>query len=332
MFVAAVMLYYNISTVLLEAINKEENDGNARFSARLWGLLMKLIMGLGMALLVAFAPLADARAIGGSIAVVAAENFYGDVARQIGGEEVVVASILNNPDQNPHLFETAPSVVRAVAAAQLVIYNGADYDPWMERLLEVTPKSGRVTIVAADLMHKKAGDNPHLWYDPSTMPAVAKALAAALSAVDHAYAENYATRLKGFLASLQPLDDKIAEIRGKYAGTAVAATEPVFGYMAAALHLTVLERHFQLAVMNNTEPSTSDLAAFEGDLKTHKIRVLFYNKQASDKIVQHLVDVARAANIPVVGVTETCPPGLSYQNWLLSELKETETALGGPSS
>ena len=149
---------------------------------------------------------------------------------------------------------------------------------------------------------------------------------------DAAHTDNYATRLKTFLASLQPLNDKIAEIRAKYAGTAVAATEPVFGYMAAALHLTMLERHFQLAVMNNTEPSASDLAAFESDLKTHKIRVLFYNEQASDRIVQHLVVLARAANIPVVAVTETCPRGLSYQNWMLSELNATETALGGPSS
>ena len=250
---------------------------------------MKAIVGLGMAILVALVAVTGARAADGKIAIVAAENFYGDLAGQIGGDQVSVVSILSNPDQDPHLFETAPSVVREVAAAKLVVYNGADYDPWMERLLDVTPKSGRLTIVAADLMHKKAGDNPHLWYDPSTMPTVAKALSAALSAVDPAHVDDYAARLKTFLASLQPMKDKVAEIRGKYAGTAVAATEPVFGYMATALHLTMLERHFQLAVMNNTETSASDLAAFEGDIKTHKLRVLFYNKQASDKIVQHLV-------------------------------------------
>ncbi len=293
---------------------------------------MRTALRFVTALLVAVATLTGARAAGGKIAILAAENFYGDMAQQIGGDEVSVVSVLSNPDQDPHLFETAPSVVRNVAAARVVIYNGADYDPWMERLLEVTPKPGRVVIVAADLMHTKAGDNPHLWYDPLTMPTLAKALSAALSTADAAHADNYATRLKTFLASLQPLNDKIAAIRAKYAGTVVAATEPVFGYMAAALHLTMLERHFQLAVMNNTEPSASDLAAFEDDLKTHRIRVLFSNGQASDKIVQHLVALARAANVPVVRVTETCPRGLSYQNWMLGELNETETALGGPSS
>ena len=292
---------------------------------------MRTTIGLVTALLCALASLTDAGAAGGKIAIVAAENFYGDVAQQIGGDEVAVTSILNNPDQDPHLFETAPSVVREIAASQVVIYNGADYDPWMERLLEVTPKPGRIVIVAADLMHKKAGDDPHLWYDSATMPEVAKALAAALSTADPADADHYMTGLRTFLASLHPLNDKIAEIRGKYAGTTVAATEPVFGYMAAALNLTMLERRFQLSIMNNTEPSAGDLVAFESDLKMHKVRVLFYNRQASDKIVQHLVDLAHASNIPVVGVSETCPPSLSYQNWMLSELDKTETALTGPS-
>ena len=109
------------------------------------------------------------------------------MAQQIGGDQVSVVSILSNPDQDPHLFETSPSVVRKSPPRKIVIYNGADYDPWMDKLLKVTPKPGRVTIVAADLMHKKSGDNPHLWYDPPTMPAVARALAAALSAADPAH-------------------------------------------------------------------------------------------------------------------------------------------------
>ena len=133
--------------------------------------------------------------------MVAAENFYGDIAQQIGGDRVAVASILSNPDQDPHLFEISPAVVRQIAAAQIVIYNGADYDPWMEKLLKVTPRPGRIVIVAADLVHKKAGDNPHLWYDPPTMPAVAKALAAALAAADPAHKR----RLRGAAEGLPRL-------------------------------------------------------------------------------------------------------------------------------
>src|SRR6185437_10052946 len=126
------------------------------------------------------------------IAVVAAENFYGDIARQIGGDRVSVVSIMNNPDQDPHLFETTPGIVRQIAGAQIAVLNGADYDHWMERLLSAAPQPNREVIVAADLVHKRAGDNPHLWYDPATMPAVAKAIAGALSAADVMHQSDYA--------------------------------------------------------------------------------------------------------------------------------------------
>jgi zinc/manganese transport system substrate-binding protein len=269
---------------------------------------------------------------GDKIALVAAENFYGDVAQQIGGDRVAVTSILANPDQDPHLFETSPTTVRQVAAADIVLYNGADYDPWMDRLLAAAPRSGRRAIVAAALMHAAAGANPHLWYDPRTMPAVARALTDALSALDPAHQDDYAARLQSFLASLGPLNDKIAEIAGKYGGAAVAATEPVFGYMAEALHLAMRDSRFQLAIMNDTEPSARDLAQIERDLTARNVRVLFYNKQASNAVVGRLVDVARSAGVAVVGVTETAPPGLSYQQWMRGELDDTEQALGRPQS
>ncbi|MGH6685061.1 MAG: metal ABC transporter solute-binding protein, Zn/Mn family, partial [Pseudolabrys sp.] len=143
---------------------------------------------------------------GDKIAIVAAENFYGDIARQIGGDQVAVVSIMNNPDQDPHLFETTPGIVRQIAGAQIAVLNGADYDHWMEKLLTVAPRSNRKVIVAADLVHKKAGDNPHLWYDPATMPAVAKAIAEILGKTDAVHKSDYATRLASFPTSLKPLD------------------------------------------------------------------------------------------------------------------------------
>ena len=293
---------------------------------------MKTIASFALAFLIAIASAAGAGAAEGTIKLVAAENFYGDIARQIGGLQVEIVSVISNPDQDPHLFETTPAVLRQLAAAQIVVYNGANYDPWMRKLLAATPKPGRVTIVAADLVHKKAGDNPHLWYDPPTMPAVAKALASALAKADPGHAAEYQTRLKTFLASLKPLNDKIAEVRKKYGGAPVTASEPVFGYMASALGLKMRNGNFQLSIMNDTEPSAREVAAFERDLKEHKVRMMFYNKQAADKIVQHLVAIARAAKVPVVGVTETIPAGLTFQNWMLGALGDTEKALAGPNS
>src|SRR5579872_1522526 len=292
---------------------------------------MKPFIGLTAVLMLAFAPALPAHAAD-RIAVVAAENFYGGVAREIGGERVAVISILNNPDQDPHLFETTPTVVRQVAAAQVVVLNGAGYDSWMEKLLAVSPKPGRAVIAAADLMHQKAGGNPHLWYDPRTMPAVAGALAAALTTADPAHKKEYAARLKTFLASLAPLNEKIAAIRGKYAGTPVTATEPVFGDMAAALGLTMHNERFQLAVMNGTEPAARDFAQFEQSLKGRAVRVLFYNTQARSNLVTHLVDLAHASHVGIVGVTETAPSGATYLAWMLSELDATAKALGEPTS
>ena len=254
------------------------------------------------------------------------------MAEQIGGDRVSVVSILNNPDQDPHLFEVSPAVIRQVAAARVVVYNGAGYDPWIEQVLSATAKPDRVAIVAADLIHRESGDNPHLWYDPVAMPVVARSLASAFAAADPAHKDEYAARLSAFLATLAPLDAKIAAIRDKYAGAAVTATEPVFGAMAKALKLSMANERFQLAVMNDTEPSARDVAAFERDLKDRKVRVLFYNKQAVTKLVEHLIALARASKIPVVGITETAPAGLSYQDWMQNELDETDRALAGLSS
>jgi len=291
---------------------------------------MKTFIGLTLALGLIFTSAGSVLAANGKIGVVAAENFYGDVASQIGGEDVKITSIMSNPDQDPHLFETTPGVVKQIADAQIVIFNGADYDPWMDNLLKASSKAGRIAIVVAELVGKKAGDNPHLWYDPATMPAAAKALADAFAKADPVHKDDYAARLKTFLASLKPINEKIASIRGKFAGVTVTASEPVFGYMAAALGFKMRNERFQLSIMNDTEPSAHDVAAFQDDLKNRKVRVMFYNKQASDKAVQNLVDLAHASKIPVVGVTETAPPSLTYQQWMLRELEDTEKALVGP--
>jgi zinc/manganese transport system substrate-binding protein len=268
----------------------------------------------------------------GQVAVVAAENFYGDIARQIGGDRVAVISIMNNPDQDPHLFETTPAVVRQLAGAQIVVLNGANYDPWMDKLLAAVPHAGRTVISAAQITGRKAGDNPHLWYDPVTMPSVATALAGALAKADSAHASDYAARLKATLAALERIAERVAQIKAKHAGTAVTATEPVFGPMTGALGLTMRNQRFQLAMMNDTEPSARDVAAFEKDLRERKVKVLIYNSQVSEKLTERLRDIASKAKVPVVGVTETMPPNVSFQDWVLGELDALDKALSEPNS
>ena len=281
-------------------------------------------------LILAFA--SEAGAADGKLTVVAAENFYGDIARQIGGDKVDVVSILNNPEQDPHLFETTPGIVRQIADAQIVIFNGANYDAWMEKLLAAAPRPNRIVINAAQLTGAKPGDNPHLWYAPATMPAVAKAVTEAFGKTDAANANDYALRLVATLASFERINLRVALMKSKHAGQPVTATEPVFGPMADALGLTVRNQRFALAMMNDTEPSARDVAAFENDLKGKKVKLLLYNKQVSEKLTLRLLDVAKKAKVPVVGVTETLPANMSFQDWMLGQLDAVDKALTGPNS
>ena len=284
---------------------------------------------LAGALLAAALPMARAD---GPLHIVAAENFYGDMARQIAGSQAEIDAILSNPNQDPHDFEASPATARLIADADLVIYNGADYDPWMESLLKASPSPTRRVVIAAALMNRKSGDNPHLWYDPATMPAVARALAGELERRDPSHKDDYENRLGVYLDSLKPLADKIAELKAKYAGASVTATEPVFGYMAEALGFTMRNKRFQIAVMNGTEPSPSDVASFEDDLKNHKVRVLFYNNQVTDDLTSRLQKLAQESKIPIVGVSETEPPNTNFEQWMLNQLVDLDKALAGDGS
>ncbi|HEV3105866.1 MAG TPA: metal ABC transporter solute-binding protein [Trinickia sp.] len=268
-----------------------------------------------------------ALAQGASVNVVAAENFYGDVVKQLGGAHVDVTSILSNPDQDPHLFEASPKTARALQHADIVVYNGADYDPWMDKLLAASKNAKRTTIVAAELVGKKSGDNPHLWYDPQTMPVVARAIVKALDEADPAHRAEFDANLAAFLNSLKPIADKVADLRSHHATVPVTATEPVFGYMSDAIGLAMRNHRFQLAVMNNTEPSASDIAAFENDLRKKNVRVLIYNSQATEALTKRMLKLAQQSNVPTVSVTETQPAGKTFQQWMLSQLDDLGAAL-----
>jgi zinc/manganese transport system substrate-binding protein len=263
------------------------------------------------------------------IRLVAAESVYAGLARQLAGPAIPITAILQNPAQDPHLFEPTPAVARLLTNATIVVYNGAGYDPWMRPLLTATagPTPRRV-IDVADLVHAASGGNPHLWYAPETMPALATALAQAFTSVDPANATTYATRLAAVRAALASLTARIAILRARHAGQPVAATEPVFGPMLTALGLRVTDTGFERAIMNNTEPSASDIATLEADLRAHRVRALIRNTQTDDDTTDHLAAIARQSGVPIVGVSETEPPDTSYQQWVTTQLAALDTALG----
>nr|WP_216796464.1 zinc ABC transporter substrate-binding protein [Candidatus Vallotia tarda] len=266
-----------------------------------------------------------------TIQVIAVENFYGELVQTLGGPYVSVKSILSNPNQDPHLFEASPSIAREYASAQLLIYNGANYNPWLPKLLSGSRENQQphTKIVVADLIGKKPGDNPHLWYLPKTMPTVARAVNAFLIQTDPEHKADYAIRLTKFINSLKPINQKIAELKQCYQGVPVTATEPVFSYMAEAIGLTMHNKRFQLATMNKTEPSAADIAAFERDLSRRQVKVLIYNSQASDMLTQQMLKIAQQSHVPTVRVTETKPYGRTYCQWMLEQLDALQKALKG---
>jgi zinc/manganese transport system substrate-binding protein len=264
------------------------------------------------------------------IPVVAAENFYGELAGQVCGGRCAVTSILRNPAADPHTYESSVADAAAVANARLVIENGMGYDAFVDHLLAASPDKARLVINVQALTGHGSGDNPHLWYDPGTMPAVAKAVADDLAGIDPAHAADYRAAAERFDASLQPLMAEIAKIRATYPGAPVAATEPVFGYMERALGLDdLMPASFQRAIEDGNDPSAQDAAAAEQLLNQRRVRLLIYNLQTETPVTTRMRELAATDGIPTVGVTETEPAGTTYAGWMLDQLVQVERALAG---
>lgn len=263
--------------------------------------------------------------------VVASTNVYGDIARQIGGSHVGVTSILTDPNADPHLFEPGTKNGLAVANARVVIQNGLGYDAFMSRLESAAPSSSRRVVTISDALGIHGHDaNPHLWYDVPALPKIAAAIEQALETADAKHADAYRQGLRDFVASLAPLQSTVARMRAGHAGAPVAYTEPVPGYLIEAAGLLNLSpASFTIPVEQGSEPSASAVSAMTALATKHRIKVLLYNDQAVSPITQRVRAAARAAGIPVVGVSETVPTGLTFQAWQLKQAHELLQALGG---
>lgn len=261
------------------------------------------------------------------IFIVAAENMYGDIAKQIGGVHVDVTTILSNPDQDPHAFELTPSVGYALTKAQLVIINGVGYDAWANRLLSHQTQNRPKIILAQDILGKKMGDNPHLWYDIDGMQKLSQYLAKQYIDLMPENRNLFEANLAQFSNQLTQIKKRIETIKSHHLGLFVAATEPVCGIMVEKLGFEMGEQNFQWVIMNGGEPSPRQVAQFEDDLRQKKIKLLFYNAQVITPETDRLKQIANQANIPIIGVSETMPEGMSYQQWMNDTLSKIEAAL-----
>jgi len=291
---------------------------------------MRSVLVVAAALLIASACAPQgAPAAPGTIAVLGAENFYADLLAQIGGTKVTVSSILNDPNADPHAFEASPQTAKLVADAKLVIVNGLGYDDFMDKLLGASSKADRVVLNVQNIIKKADGDNAHVWYDPATMPAVAEAAAAELAKLDPQDASYFADQKAKYLGALKAIDDKIAALRAKFDGNPVAFTEPVAEYQADAIGLRVLTPEgFMRAIEQGIDPAPADVAAERDLLTRRRVKVLLYNSQVTSPLTSDIHDLAVTSGVPVVGVAETIPTRFkTYQEWMLAQLAELETAL-----
>jgi zinc/manganese transport system substrate-binding protein len=264
------------------------------------------------------------------INAVGAENEYANVLSQVGGQYVHVSSILDNPNTDPHTFEASPGVAAKVSVAQLIVQNGVGYDNWISKMESASPNSKRKVIIVQNLLGLPDNTpNPHLWYDPKTMPTVAQAMASALSALQPAHAAFFHANLVAFDRSLTPWLNAIAQFKANYPGTAAATTEPVADYLLTAMGINNMTPFvFQADIMNGVDPTPQAIALENSFFTQHKVKVFAYNQQVVSSLTTSIRQTAIGAGVPVVGVYETMPtPGFDYQSWMLAEVNALKKAV-----
>ncbi|HYB22362.1 MAG TPA: zinc ABC transporter substrate-binding protein [Solirubrobacteraceae bacterium] len=300
-------------------------------SAALLLILAALLAGCGSS--------TSGASAGGVVAAVGAENEYANVIEQIGGRYVKVTAIESNPNTDPHTFEASPSVAQAVSAARLVVQNGVGYDTYMERIESasggVGSNSSRTVIDVQKLLGlPDSTPNPHLWYKPQTMPAVAHAVAGALSRLQPVHAAYFQANVAAFERSLKPWHEAIARFAREFPDTPVASTEPVGDYMleAAGTH-NLTPFGLQADIMNGVDPAPQDVTLQKGLFSGHRVKVFVYNQQVTDALTASFLEAAKHAGVPVVGVYETMPvPGYDYQSWMLAEVQALRRAVAEKTS
>lgn len=262
--------------------------------------------------------------------VVAAENFYGDMVKQLGGSHVAVTSILSDPNVDPHEYESSINTAKAVSKANLVIENGGGYDNWMDKLLSAAPSSNRVVLKGFDIATTRLPDNEHVWYSVDNVQVIAQAVTSQLKKLDAVDAATFDNNFQAFQQSLAQIRQKINEIKSKYNGTPVGLTETIFQYQAVPLGLKVLTPfEFQKAMAEGNDPPANTVVTAENQITGKQVKVLIYNEQAVSPVVTKLQNDAKAQHIPVIPVTETMPPGKQYQTWMLAQLNNLEQGLAG---
>jgi zinc/manganese transport system substrate-binding protein len=264
------------------------------------------------------------------IHVVAAENFWGSLATQLGGDRVQVTSVITNPATDPHDYEPTAVDARTFAGAQMAIVNGVGYDPWASKLIAANPVRGRVVLTVGDLVGVKAGGNPHRWYSPANVQQVIAAIVRDYSKLDPKDATYFARRKSQLeTTGLAEYKHLIATVKRRFGGTPVGASESIFAPLAQALGLKlVTPPSFLKAISEGAEPTAADKTTIDRQIAKKQIKVWVFNSQNSTPDVARLTEEARKRGIPVTTITETLTPAsATFQQWQVRQLKALVLAL-----
>lgn len=277
-------------------------------------------------------PVGSCSSSGGTIPVVAAENFWGSLVSQIGGSHVNVTSIVTNPNTDPHEYESNAADARAIANACLVIVNGAGYDTWALSEIAASNAPHQTVLNVQLLLGQPVDANPHFWYSPSIVNATVKAMYQDLVKIDPTHSSYYKQQYASLNSSLWTSYMKQELIiKQQFAGTPVASTESIFEYMANATGLKIITPPaFMEAVAEGNDPSAQDIATFENQLNggNSTVRVLVYNEQTVTPLTQSLLALAAKNEIPYIRISETIqPPNYTFQAWMQGEVMELQNAL-----
>jgi len=275
---------------------------------------------------------------------VASFSILGDIVREVGGQDVSVATLVG-PDGDAHEYEPTPGDAKKLSAAGVLFVNGLDFETWMPRLAKSSGFSG-LTVVASkgvtprkfaeaggshdhdghdhDHDHEHGHDHkgghhhgdadPHAWQDLSNGVIYARNVAEGLAAADPARADAYRERARAYIARLRALD---ADVRKTFAAIPaerrkVVTSHDAFGYFGAAYGVAFIPA---MGMSTDAEPSAGDVARIIGQVKRERVPAVFVENISSPKLVQQ---IARETGAKVGGtlysdaLSKAGQPGATY--------------------
>ncbi len=284
-------------------------------------IVIFIVIFLGLAVLLIQSSKSGLNPVVGKIQIVAAENFWGSLVSQIGGNQVDVVSLVSDPNADPHEYEVNASVARLFAKANYVIINGAGYDSWAQSMIS-SSGTGSLVLNVAQFLGKKNGDNPHFWYNPDYVNQIIEQMKNNLIKLKPNQRSYFSSNYQKLQNKLKVYQDNLALIKKQFQGVKVASTEDIFYYMASASGLDLISPpQFMQAVANGNDPSASSIVTFQNQLKNHQVKLLIFNSQTINPITDSMKQLASENNIPTVAITETIqPPNQPFQDWMNQEI------------